>query len=176
MVRRLSFVLVACAACATVADLEVNRADAGSGSADRNDVDEAGATPPAEAGAGDGTDTSTTSPDAGPPTAACGCDAGAACCIRSSAAPACDVPSCTDPGSLVVGCVRASTDGRDCCWNADGGVARSTFGAGCASSTAACVTDDDCAGQGGKCTTLACKGVALGVCAPSPPSWFTCPP
>jgi hypothetical protein len=177
MVKRSVFawVVVACAACATVADLEVNRVDGG-GSSDRDDADEAGTTPPAEAGQG-GADAPAV-PDTGPPTVACGCDAGSACCIRSSSSPSCSDPSsCTEPGSLVVGCTRSSTDGRDCCWSADGGIARASTGAsGCAASTAACIDDDDCVAYGGKCTTLACKGVAVGVCAASAPSWFVCPP
>jgi hypothetical protein len=169
MVKRFVLLAVACAACATVADLEVNRVDGGGGATDRDDSDEAGTAPLAEAG----TDSPSVVLDSGAPTIACGCDAGSACCIRASSAPACDVPSCTENGSLVVGCTRSSSDGRDCCWSPDAGIARASFGAGC--SFAACQSDDDCAGYGGKCTTLACKGVALGVCAPSAPTWFVCP-
>jgi hypothetical protein len=182
MVKRIVLFFLGCAACATVADLEVNRVDGGGGSsssgsgssgnaAERGDSDEAGATPPAEAGVD-----AAASIDAGPTVHACGCDAGSSCCVRTSSAPACDVPSCTEPGSFVVGCVRSTNDGRDCCWSPDGGIATASFRAGCGSSLAACETDDDCAGHGDKCTTLACKGVALGVCASSAPTWFVCPP
>lgn len=176
MVKRLHFtvLVLACAACATVADLEVQRADGGAssssgGTSDGSDSDEAGATPPVEAGID-------AAPNPGTPVHACGCDAGSACCIRSSSAPACDVPSCNEQGALVVGCVRSTSDGRDCCWSPDAGTARSAFAAGCAADTVACIGNEDCVGHGGKCTTLSCKGVALGVCAAAAPSWFVCPP
>ena len=174
MVRRFVLVVLACAACATVADLEVNRPEGEAEIADRDGKGtEDGSTPVVDAGI----DAATPAEDAGSPVHACGCDAGSACCIRSSSAPACDAPaSCTEPGALVVGCVRGGTDGRDCCWKPDGGVALASFGAGCASNTAACQSNDDCLAHGGKCTTLLCKGIALGVCASAAPSWFVCPP
>jgi hypothetical protein len=174
MVKRFLLLVVACAACATVADLEVNRPVAEPGTSDRDGEGvEDGAAP-----VGDARNDSSSPEDTGPSALACNCDAGSACCIRSSASPACDVPSCsTEPGSLVVGCVRSTNDGRDCCWRPDAGTALASFGAGgCKASTAACQLDGDCAGQGDKCTTLTCKGVTLGVCAASAPPWFVCPP
>jgi hypothetical protein len=169
--------LIACAACATVADIEVNRTPGdespGGDSDDGGSIEEGGGGPKLDAGA----DAPVETVDSEAPVLACNCDAGSSCCIRSSAAPACDVPSCTEPGSLVVGCVRSTTDGRDCCWKPDAGTAQASFGsAGCSSETAACQTNADCGDQGGKCTTLTCKGVTVGVCAAAAPSWFVCPP
>lgn len=178
MVKRLVLLLAACAACATVADLEVNRADGDSGTDSGTDSDarsnERADDPNAPA---DGGSDVTIADDTGPPVLACNCEAGSACCIRSSAVPACNVSSCsTEQGSLVVGCLRSTTDGRDCCWHPDAGTALASFGAvGCKANSAACQVDGDCIGQGGKCTTLTCQGVTLGVCSASPPPWFVCP-
>lgn len=171
---RFILLVVACAACATVADLEVNRPVPDPGASDRDgEGTEDGSIPVVEAGS----DAPISPGDDGGPVHACGCDAGSACCIRSTSTPACDLPaSCTESGSLAVGCVRSGSDGRDCCWKPDGGSAQASFGPGCASDGAACQTDADCVAFGGKCTTLVCKGIALGVCAASAPSWFVCPP
>lgn len=143
MVRRLLVGLLACAACATVADLEVNRAGNDGPARDSDDsgvVEEGGAITVADAGS------EATSAEG-------------------------------DASAPVVGCVRSTNDGRDCCYSPDAGIAQASLRtSGCASSTRACQSDDDCGGSGGKCTTLTCKGVLFGVCAAAAPPWFVCPP
>jgi hypothetical protein len=181
MVKRILLLVVACAACATVADVEVNRPIPGGGEGDRDgdgNVEDGGAPTTTDGDGGAGTDAPSTPDESAPDPFACGCDAGFACCVRTSAANGtCDVPSaCTEPGSLVVGCTRSSINGRDCCWRPDGGITQAVFTAGCEPSTAACQNATDCAGHGDTCTTLTCKGVLFGVCASPAPSWFVCPP
>jgi hypothetical protein len=62
-------------------------------------------------------------------------------------------------------CVRPGENGRDCCWNDTGDLARTTFGAQC--TRAACLLDQDCVPFGGTCQILVCRGVKVGVCAPT---------
>jgi len=139
--------LSAGAACATVAGIDVNRAPDGSA--------------PAATGSDDAGDRD---PEGGAVVAEAGTDAAG------------DAPP--SPGSctcLMLGCVRASTDGRDCCWNPEGGLAKTSYAAGCANGRVACANDDDCKIYGGTCQKLSCGGSDIGVCGNSGPPAPPCP-
>ena len=181
MVKRIAALAITCAACATVAGVEVSRPPADE-PVDRDDDDSGAGRDGESAGGGerDGGEGST-DPD-GAPISTCECDAGEVCCVRSAGASCVtrDPGSCDDPGSLTLGCTQPSIDGRDCCWNEDGALRGTTLGAGgCATARAACVTDDDCTPYGGACHTRACAGMTFGICAPSDaavPAELRCPP
>lgn len=170
-------VVAACAACATVAGVEVTRPP--------NDVeadgdDDAIGDASVDAKPDDATGLPEADGDASAAPIACGCDAGAACCVRSASSTcvARDPGACTDPGSFHLGCVRPDHDGRECCWNEDGGLHATAFGTSCRPARAACLIDGDCLPYGGTCFTRTCAGTTFGICAASDaavPPELVCP-
>ena len=172
------FALVATAACATVAGVEITRPPGEGAPLDTDQTNKEIAEAAAEA-----------APDPLPdgasdaPVLACGCDAGTACCIPpGGGGSSCVVPdagTCEGPDTFMLACFRPGPDGRDCCWNTGAPVRRTTYGPACVSERAACLADLDCQAYGGKCQTIPCKGVNIGICTSTgsaPGSVLNCPP
>lgn len=176
MTRICIAIAMACAACAAVAGVEVTRPPADS----RADGDDDAASDAAVEPRDDGAIRPAADGGAEAAPVACGCDASAACCVRSTSSACVDREpgACADPGSFHLGCVRPDPDGRECCWNEDGGLHATAFGSSCEPTRAACLDDDDCQPYGGKCFTRTCAGTTFGICAASDatvPTDLVCP-
>src|SRR6185295_17764441 len=135
ILRRLGLAAaLATAACATVVGAEVTRPAGGDRTADGVPVDSDDAAPTSgEGGPVEAAPPIDSGLDTGPSTA-CGCAFDAACCVGSAGPPSCVEPggaACAAAGDFLLGCVRATSDGRDCCWNEAGAPHQTKLGLAC---------------------------------------------
>jgi hypothetical protein len=179
MVKRLALValaVAALAACAGVADLDVNykelaTADGGLPEASAPAVDATAAAPrpllsPIRDG-GNPADPSTL----GQPGGACPCDEsqGLACCATANGAScSSDQVSCEAKNGAFLRCSGPDFEGSFCCLHRHGGSSETALAATCQDGTSiVCTYDTDC--PNGKCTLGSCPGgVTIGTCDGTP--------
>lgn len=176
----LSFVAAAVvAACATVADLDVEHDRGPVGDSDDSGVteDTNGRVPQADGGGPIGD----AKPDTPPDFAPCACPVTDGCCVPPTGNGTCLAPAnpstCTSANGIFLRCVASDVDnGRACCLAGD---TRSSFFAGTCRDAGGqlCVKDDECdTARGEGCVKTTCRQVSVSVCVEEGGALPACPP